>query len=94
MCPLRQWVSRRSLAVALPAAAAGAAEEVEERLNLMLSSLARKIDVIKVIRQPPTGLVEAKTMADRYSGSHPGWQEAAQDAKKKLEEAGAAIELA
>ena len=57
---------------------------------------AKKIDVIKVIRQLTSlGLGEAKTMAETAGGkilSAVG-KEAAMDAKKKLEDAGAAIEV-
>ena len=57
----------------------------------------KKIDVIKVIRQLTSlGLVEAKTMAET-AGSKVLTQvgkEAANDAKTKLEAAGAVIELA
>ena len=57
---------------------------------------AKKIDVIKVIRQLTSlGLGEAKTLAETAGGkvlSAVG-KDAANDAKKKLEEAGAAVEL-
>ena len=58
---------------------------------------AKKIDVIKVIRQLTSlGLGEAKTLAETPGGkvlSAVG-KDAANDAKKKLEEAGAAVVLA
>ena len=58
---------------------------------------AKKIDVIKVIRQLTSlGLGEAKTLAETAGGkvlSGVG-KDAATDAKKRLEEAGAVIELA
>ena len=88
------------VAVAAVAAAAGSAEPVEEKTEydvIIKDSGAKKIDVIKVIRQLTSlGLGEAKTMAETAGGkvlSGVG-KDAAQDAKKKLEEAGAAVELA
>ncbi len=98
-----QWGVSAAAPVAVAAvggAAAGAAEEVEEKTEfdvVLKDTGPKKIDVIKVIRQLTNlGLVEAKTMAETV-GSKVLTQvgkEAAQDAKKKLEEAGAAIELA
>ncbi len=88
------------VAVAAVGAAAGPAEAVEEKTEfdvVLKEAGPKKIDVIKVIRQLTSlGLVEAKTMAETAGSkvlSQVG-KEAAQDAKKKLEEAGAAIELA
>ena len=55
---------------------------------------AKKIDVIKVIRQLTSlGLGEAKTLAETAGGKvlTGCWQGCRQDAKKKLEEAGATI---
>ena len=82
------------------AAAAGPAEAVEEKTEfdvVLKEAGPKKIDVIKVIRQLTSlGLVEAKNMAETAGSkvlSQVG-KEAAQDAKKKLEEAGAAVELA
>ena len=98
-----QWGVSAAAPVAVAAvggAAAGAAEEVEEKTEfdvVLKETGPKKIDVIKVIRQLTNlGLVEAKTMAET-AGSKVLTQvgkEAAQDAKKKLEEAGAAVELA
>ena len=92
-----------SAAAPVAVAAAGgpaAAEEVEEKSEfdvVIKETGPKKIDVIKVIRQLTNlGLVEAKNMAET-AGSKVLTQvgkEAAQDAKKKLEEAGAVIELA
>ncbi|HEY2982400.1 MAG TPA: 50S ribosomal protein L7/L12 [Anaerolineales bacterium] len=80
--------------------AAAAAEPVEEKTEfdvIIKDPGAKKIDVIKVIRQLTSlGLGEAKTMAETAGSkvlSGVG-KDAAQDAKKKLEEAGAAVELA
>jgi len=84
---------------AMPGGAA-AAEPVEEKTEfdvVIKDAGPKKIEVIKVIRQLTSlGLGEAKTMAETAGGkilSAVG-KEAAQDAKKKLEEAGAVIELA
>jgi large subunit ribosomal protein L7/L12 len=83
---------------AMPGAAA-AAEPVEEKTEfdvVIKDPGAKKIDVIKVIRQLTSlGLGEAKTMAETAGGkvlSGVG-KDAANDAKKKLEEAGASIVL-
>lgn len=84
------------VAAAAPAAAA-AAEEVEEKTEfdvVLKDTGPKKIEVIKVIRQLTSlGLVEAKGMAET-----PGTKiltsvgkEAAEDAKSKLEAAGAVI---
>lgn len=85
---------------AMPGGAAAAAEPVEEKTEfdvVIKDAGPKKIEVIKVIRQLTSlGLGEAKTMAETAGGkilSGVG-KEAAQDAKKKLEEAGAVIELA
>ncbi len=76
------------------------AEPVEEKTEfdvVLKDAGAKKIEVIKVIRQLTSlGLVEAKTLAETAGGkvlSAVG-KEAAMDAKKKLEEAGAVIEVA
>ena len=90
------------VAVAAVAGAAGgaAAEAVEEKTEfdvVIKDAGPKKIEVIKVIRQLTNlGLVEAKTMAETAGSkvlSQVG-KEAAADAKKKLEEAGAVVELA
>ena len=77
--------------------AAVAAEPVEEKTEfdvVIKDPGAKKIDVIKVIRQLTSlGLGEAKALAETAGGkilSAVG-KDAAMDAKKKLEEAGAAI---
>lgn len=84
---------------AMPGGAAAPAEPVEEKTEfdvVIKEAGPKKIEVIKVIRQLTSlGLGEAKTMAETAGGkilSAVG-KEAAQDAKKKLEEAGAVIEL-
>jgi large subunit ribosomal protein L7/L12 len=82
---------------AMPGAAA--AEPVEEKTEfdvVIKDPGAKKIDVIKVIRQLTSlGLGEAKTLAETAGGkvlSGVG-KDAANDAKKKLEEAGASVVL-
>lgn len=87
------------VAVAAAGGGAAAAEPVEEKTEfdvVLKDTGAKKIDVIKVIRQLTSlGLGEAKTMAETAGTkilSGVG-KDAAEDAKKKLEEAGAAIVL-
>ena len=82
------------------AAPAAAAEPVEEKTEfdvVIKDTGPKKIEVIKVIRQLTSlGLGEAKALAETAGGkvlSAVG-KEAAMDAKKKLEEAGAVIEVA
>ncbi len=80
-------------------AAAAAAEPVEEKTEfdvVIKDPGAKKIDVIKVIRQLTNlGLGEAKTMAETAGGKilTGVGKDAANDAKKRLEEAGATIVL-
>jgi len=87
-------------AVAGPAAAGGGADAAEEKSEfdvVIKDAGPKKIEVIKVIRQLTSlGLGEAKTLAETAGGkilTQVG-KDAAQDAKKKLEEAGAVIEVA
>ena len=82
------------------APAAAAAEPVEEKTEfdvVIKDPGPKKIEVIKVIRQLTSlGLGEAKTLAETAGGevlSGVG-KDAATEGKKKLEEAGAVIELA
>jgi large subunit ribosomal protein L7/L12 len=85
------------VAVAAAGGAAAAAEPVEEKTEfdvVIKDAGAKKIDVIKVIRQLTSlGLGEAKALAETAGGKvlTGVGKDAAQDAKKKLEEAGAAI---
>ena len=98
-----EWGVSAAAPVAVAAvggAAAGPVEVVEEKTEfdvVLKEAGPKKIDVIKVIRQLTSlGLVEAKNMAETAGSkvvSQVG-KEAAQDAKKKLEEAGAVVELA
>src|SRR5258706_16288622 len=85
-------------AVAGGAAAGAAAEAAEEKTEydvVIKDAGPKKIEVIKVIRTLTSlGLGEAKTLAETAGGkvlSGVG-KEAATDAKKKLEEAGAVVE--
>lgn len=82
---------------AVPGAAAEAVEEKTEFDVILKETGPKKIDVIKVIRQLTSlGLVDAKNLAETV-GSKVLTQvgkEAANDAKEKLEGAGAAVELA
>ena len=87
-------------AVAAVAAGGGAdaapAEEKSEWNVVIQDHGAKKIDVIKAIRQVSSlGLKDAKEVAET-AGSvilEAVAKEAAEDAKKKLEEAGATVEL-
>jgi large subunit ribosomal protein L7/L12 len=88
------------VAMAMAGGAAPAAEAVEEKTEfdvVIKDPGPKKIDVIKVIRQLTSlGLVEAKNMAEA-AGSKVltgVGKEAANDAKTKLEGAGAVVELA
>ena len=84
---------------AMPGASAAAAEPVEEKTEfdvVIKETGAKKIDVIKVIRQLTSlGLGEAKTMAETIGSKvlTGVGKDAANEAKKKLEEAGATIVL-
>lgn len=80
-------------------AGAAAGEPVEEKTEfdvVIKDTGAKKIDVIKVIRQLTNlGLGEAKTMAETAGSKVLAGvgKDAANDAKKKLEEAGASVVL-
>ena len=98
-----KWGVSAAAPVAVAAAgapAAAAAEPVEEKTEfdvVIKDAGPKKIETIKVIRQLTSlGLGEAKTLAETAGGkvlSAVG-KEAAMDAKKKLEEAGAVVEVA
>ena len=87
-----------AVAVAAPAAAGGAAaaEEQTEFTVVLAEVGSNKVSVIKAVREiTGLGLKEAKDLVD---GAHKPVKEglekaAAEDAKKKLEEAGAKVEL-
>ena len=84
---------------AAPAAAGADAAAVEEKaeFDVILKDVGpKKIDVIKAIRQITSlGLKDAKELAETAGakGMEQAGKEAAQDAKGKLEAAGAVIEL-
>jgi large subunit ribosomal protein L7/L12 len=96
-----KWgVSAAAPVAAAAGPAAVAAEPVEEKTEfdvVLKDAGPKKIDVIKVIRTLTNlGLVEAKTMSETAGSkvlSGVG-KEAANDAKGKLEAAGAVVELA
>ena len=91
-------VSAAAVAVAAgPAAAGGAAAEEKTEFDVILADVgANKVGVIKAVREiTGLGLKEAKDMVD---GAPKAVKEGAskaeaEDAKKKLEEAGAKAEL-
>jgi large subunit ribosomal protein L7/L12 len=97
-----KWGVSAAAPVAMAAAgpAASAAEPVEEKTEfdvVIKDAGPKKIEVIKVIRQLTNlGLVEAKTMAETVGSKvlTAVAKDAAADAKKKLEEAGAVVEVA
>jgi large subunit ribosomal protein L7/L12 len=85
-----------AVAAAGPAAAAAVAEEQTEFTVMLTSAGAQKVGVIKVVRElTGLGLKEAKAVVDGAPGAvKEGVSKAdAEDAKKKLEEAGASVEL-
>ena len=88
------------VAVAAAPAAGGAAEPVEEKTEfdvVIKETGPKKIEVIKAIRQLTSlGLKEAKEMAETPDSKvvESVGKEAAEDAKGKLEGAGAVVELA
>ena len=88
-----------AVAAAGPVAAAAAAEPVEEQTEfdvVIKEAGAKKIEVIKVIRQLTSlGLKEAKDVAETAGAKvlEAVSKEAASDAKTKLEAVGASIEV-
>jgi len=85
-----------AVAGAAPAAAAEVVEEKTEFDVVIKDPGPKKIEVIKVIRQLVNlSLTEAKAMAETADGKVmvAVGKDAAMDAKKKLEEAGAVIEV-
>ena len=82
------------------AAAAAPAEEVEEKTEFdvgLKAAGAKKLHVIKVVREvkPGLGLKEAKDLVDNCPSTlaEAVSKEAAEELKKKLEDAGAVIEI-
>ena len=80
--------------------AAAAAEEVEEKTEfdvVLKEAGAKKLNVIKVVRElkPGLGLKEAKDLVDNAPSTlgEALPKEAAEEMKKKLEEAGAKVEV-
>ena len=80
--------------------AAAAAEEVEEKTEfdvVLKEAGAQKLNVIKVVRElkPGLGLKEAKDLVDNAPSTlgEALPKEAAEEMKKKLEEAGAVVEI-
>jgi len=96
-----KWGVSAAAPVAAVAAAnnGGAEEEVEEQTEfdvILKSAGPKKIETIKVIRQLTNlGLVDAKNMAETADSKilEAVGKEVAQDAKEKLEAAGAEVEL-
>ena len=85
-----------AMAAAGPAVAAEPVEEKTEFDVIIKEAGPKKIETIKVIRQLTSlGLGEAKTMAETAGGKvlTGVGKEAAAEAKKKLEEAGAVVEI-
>ena len=86
-------------AVAAAGPAGGAEEEVEEKTEfdvILKSAGPKKIETIKVIRQLTNlGLVDAKNMAEAADSKilEAVGKDIAQDAKEKLEAAGAEVAL-
>jgi large subunit ribosomal protein L7/L12 len=85
-----------AVAGSAPAAAAEAVEEKTEFDVVIKDAGPKKIEVIKVIRQLVNlSLTEAKALAETADGKVMAavGKDAATDAKKKLEEAGAVVEV-
>ena len=87
-----------AMAAAPEAAAAAAEEEEKTEFDVVIKETGpKKIEVIKAIRQLTNlGLKEAKDMAETPGSKvmEAASKEAANDAKSKLEAAGAVVELA
>ena len=95
-----KWgVSAAAPVAAVAAAPAAAAEEVEEKTEfdvIIKNPGPKKIETIKVIRQLTNlGLVEAKNLAESADSKilEAVGKDVANDAKEKLEAAGAEVEL-
>lgn len=94
-------VSAQAAVAAAPAAAGGgdeggAAEEQTEFDIVLTGGGEKKVNVIKVVRElTGLGLKEAKALVDGAPGNvkEGASKEEADDAKAKLEEAGATVEL-
>jgi large subunit ribosomal protein L7/L12 len=96
-----EWGVSAAAPVAVAAAGAGApaaeAEEEKTEFDVILKDVGpKKIDVIKAIRQiTQLGLKDAKELAETAEAKvlEQIGKESAQDAKSKLEAAGATVEL-
>lgn len=91
-------VSAAAAAVAAPAAGAAEAAEEKTEFDVVLKEAgAKKLNVIKVVREvkPGLGLKEAKDMVDNAPSTLAEGisKEAAEELKKKFEEVGAVIEI-
>ncbi len=86
-----------AVAVAAPAAAEGGTEEAKDEFDVVLVEMgANKVSVIKAVRAVTTlGLKEAKELVESAPATvkEAAPKAEAEDMKKKLEEAGAKIEL-
>jgi large subunit ribosomal protein L7/L12 len=85
-----------AVAVAAPAAAAAAVEEKDEFTVVLASAGEKKVNVIKVVRElTGLGLKEAKDLVDGAPSTIKEGVNKAESAamKKKLEEAGAKVDL-
>jgi large subunit ribosomal protein L7/L12 len=86
-----------AMAGAMPMAAAVEEEEEQTEFNVILTDFgAKKINVIKAVRQlTALGLKEAKDLVESAPApiQEAVTKEAADDAKKLLEEAGATVEV-
>eukprot|EP01126_Amoeba_proteus_P014053 TRINITY_DN16084_c0_g1_i1.p2 TRINITY_DN16084_c0_g1~~TRINITY_DN16084_c0_g1_i1.p2 ORF type:complete len:126 (+),score=27.91 TRINITY_DN16084_c0_g1_i1:868-1245(+) len=90
-------VSAAAVAVAAPTAAAAPAAEAQTEFNVILTNFgANKINVIKIVRElTGLGLKEAKALVEEAPKAVKESISAsdAADIKKKLEEAGATVEI-
>lgn len=92
-------VSAAAAVAAAPAAAAGAGEAAEEKTEfdvVLTGAGEKKVNVIKAVRElTGLGLKEAKEMVDGAPSTvkEAASKDDAEEAKKKLEEAGASVEL-
>ena len=94
-----EWGVSAAAPVAMAMAAAPAAEAVDEKdeFDVIIKDVGpKKIDVIKAIRQiTQLGLADSKELAETAGAKvlELAGKEAANDAKSKLEAAGATVEL-
>ena len=101
---VKEMEEKFGVSAAAPVVAGGAvaavAEEVEEKTEfdvILKEAGAKKLNVIKVVREvkPGLGLKEAKDLVDNAPSTlgEALPKEAAEEMKKKLEEAGAVVEI-